>query len=86
MSDAPAKAGKIARWGNSAAVRLPTAMLESAHLRIDDPVDVLVRDDEIVIRRQRPRVTLDSLLAQFDPTTHRHGLLLDDPPVGIETL
>lgn len=86
MSDAVTRPGKIARWGNSAAVRLPSAVLEGAHLRVDDPVEVIARADEIVIRRQRPRVTLDSLLAQFDPEKHRHDLLLDDPPAGIETL
>jgi antitoxin component of MazEF toxin-antitoxin module len=61
-------------------------VLERAHLRVDDPVEVIVRADEIVIRRQRPLVTLDALLARFDPTKHRHELLLDDPPVGIENL
>jgi antitoxin MazE len=86
MSDATAKTGKIARWGNSAAVRLPSAVLAQAQLRVDDAVEVIARADEIVIRRQRPRVTLDALLAQFDPEKHRHDPLLDDPSVGIETL
>lgn len=86
MSDAAAKSGKIARWGNSAAVRLPNAVLERAQLRIDNSVEVIVRADEIVIRRPQPRVTLDALLAKFDPAKHRHELLLDDPPTGIEIL
>jgi hypothetical protein len=37
----------------------------SATLSIDDPVDIIADDDEIVIRRQRPRVTMDELLARF---------------------
>jgi antitoxin MazE len=85
MSDPALKPGRIAKWGNSAAVRLPSAVLERAHLRIDDAVEVVARADEIVIRRRRPRVTLDALLAQFDPEKHRRTLLLDDPPVGNET-
>ena len=86
MADSFVKPSKIAQWGNSAAVRLPAAALEQAHLRIDDAVDVIVRDEEIVIRRQRPRVTLDDLLARFDPDRHRHDLILDGPPAGRETL
>ena len=86
MSEATAKSGKIARWGNSAAVRLPATALARAHLHVDDAVEVIVRDDEIVIRRQRPRATLDSLLARFDPARHRHDLMLDSPPVGGETI
>jgi hypothetical protein len=49
-------------------------------------VDILAREDEIIIRRQAPRPTLDDLLARFDPAKHRHDLMLDDPPVGGETL
>jgi antitoxin component of MazEF toxin-antitoxin module len=60
--------------------------LEQAQLRIDEAVDVIARDGEVIIRRQRPRVTLDDLLARFDPAKHRHELIMDDPPVGRETL
>jgi Growth regulator len=80
------RASRIAQWGNSAAIRLPAAVLEHAHLSADDPVELAARDGEIIIRRQRPRVTLDDLLARYDPEKHRHDLLVDDPPVGRETI
>jgi hypothetical protein len=54
-------------------------------LRLDDAVDVIARDDEIVIRRQQPRVTMTELLARFDPAKHRRGLQLDVEPAGTET-
>jgi antitoxin component of MazEF toxin-antitoxin module len=77
--------GKIARWGNSAAIRIGTAVLEHANLHIDDIVEVIAGEEEIIIRRQRPRVTMAALLAQFDPEKHRHDIALDVNPVGTET-
>lgn len=85
MSEVISRSSKVAQWGNSAAVRLTSAALEQAHLHLDDPVDIISRDGEIVIRRQRPRLTMSDLLAAFDPAKHRHELAFDDGPVGSET-
>ena len=47
---------RIGQWGNSAAVRLPSAALDRAILHVEDAVDVIAQDGEIIIRRQRRRV------------------------------
>lgn len=83
--DALIRAGKVAQWGNGAAVRLTSAALARAHLSLGDAVEVIANDDAIVIRRQRPRVSLDELLARFDPAEHRSDPLLDGAPTGSET-
>jgi len=85
MSDALIRASKVAQWGNGAAVRISSAALERAHLRVDDAVEVIASEDEIIIRRQRPQVAMADLLAKFDPTKHRHDLAFDRDPVGTET-
>lgn len=85
MSDAMIRPSKVARWGNSAAIRISAAALERAHLHIDDAVDVIATEDEIIIRRRRPRVTMDELLASFDPEKHRHELAFDVDASGTET-
>jgi antitoxin component of MazEF toxin-antitoxin module len=85
MSDGLVREGKIARWGNSAAVRLPAAALERAQLQVNDPVEVIAGEHEIIIRRQRARVTMAELLASFDPEKHRHDLAFDVEPAGSET-
>ena len=85
MSDTMIRASKVAQWGNSAAVRITAAELERARLHIDDAVDVIVIEDEIVIRRRRPSVTMEVLLAKFDPEKHRHDLTFDIDPTGTET-
>jgi hypothetical protein len=48
-------------------------------------VEVVASEDAIVIRRQRPHVTMAELLARFDPVKHRHDLAFDGDPVGSET-
>ena len=85
MPDTMVRPGKVAQWGNSAAARITAAALERAHLHVDDPVDVIATDDEIIIRRRRPQVTMGELLAKFDPDKHRHDLAFDQDPVGSET-
>ncbi len=85
MPDVFVRPSKIAQWGNSAAVRIGAAALEHAHLHIADAVDIIATDGEIVIRRQSPKVTMAELLAQFDPTRHRHDITFDVEPMGTET-
>ena len=41
---------KVQKWGNSLAVRLPKALADEAQVGVDSPVEVLVRDHEIVLR------------------------------------
>jgi antitoxin component of MazEF toxin-antitoxin module len=85
VSDPATRPTKISQWGNSAAIRLGTAILESAQMQIDDAVDVSVREFEIIIRRAQPRVTMTELLEKFDPEKHRHDLAFDQEPAGTET-
>jgi antitoxin component of MazEF toxin-antitoxin module len=85
VSGVTVRSGKVAQWGNGAAVRIGAAALEIAHLSVDDAVDVIASADEIVIRRQRPRASMAELLSRFDPQAHRHDLALDAEPAGRET-
>ena len=41
---------KIKRWGNSAAVRLPSKILAAASLEINSPITVIVKGKKIVIQ------------------------------------
>lgn len=58
----------VRRWGNSAAVRLPAALLAAAGLKLDDPVTVREENGRIVIERAKPQaVTLEWLLEGLKP-------------------
>lgn len=39
----------VKKWGNSAAVRIPAAIMEVARIAIDQPVDVRLENGRIVI-------------------------------------
>jgi len=54
-------------------------------LHVDDPVELVFREGEVIIRRPRPQVRLDDLLARFDPDRHRHEPILDSAPAGRES-
>jgi antitoxin MazE len=43
----------IRKWGNSASVRIPTAVLKAANLGLDEPVDVREESGCIVIEPTR---------------------------------
>lgn len=76
----------IRRWGNSAAVRIPAAILETAALRCDQAVEVRAEAGQIVIEPLRPHAfRLADLLAQMRSET-LHEEVDFGPPVGRERL
>jgi len=60
----------IQKWGNSQAVRLPKSILEMLFLQENDPVEILVHDDSIVIKKAtRKRRAKKSLEERFENYT-----------------
>ena len=53
----------VKKWGNSPAVRLPAAIMEAAHLRVDQQVEVRVENGRVIIEPAAPSYSLDDLLA-----------------------
>jgi antitoxin MazE len=62
---------RLARWGDSLAVRIDGALAESAALREGDAVEVVAERDGLVLRRARPRYTLEELLRDTTPEAYR---------------
>ena len=62
---------RVARWGNSLAVRIPQALAEQAHLHEGAEVEVSVGGGSLSIRRRPRRYTLDELVDQITPE-NRH--------------
>lgn len=74
----------VKKWGNSAAVRIPAAVLAQAGLNIDQPVDIRQERGRIIIEPLRNiRFELDDLLAQITPE-NRHDPVETGPAVGGE--
>ncbi len=76
--------GVVRKWGNSAAVRIPAAVLEAARVGLDQPVDVREEGGRIVIEPLRPaRPDIEALVAGITDE-NRHAPVADDGPVGRE--
>jgi len=76
----------VKKWGNSASVRIPAAIMEAAHLMIDDVVDIREEGGSIVIVPVRPReYDLAELLAGITPE-NLHAEVDFGGPLGREAL
>ena len=72
---------EIAKWGNSAALRVPAAALADAGLQIGQALDLRVEEGRLSL--EPARANLEDLVARITPQ-NCHGLVLDDSGVGAE--
>ena len=56
----------IQKWGNSAAVRLPTELLGMLKVTLGDKLAVDVRPEGVLLKAKRPTFSLNDLVAQCD--------------------
>jgi antitoxin ChpS len=56
----------IQKWGNSAAVRLPTELLSMLKASLGDKLSVDVRPEGVMLKAKRPAYVLADLVAQCD--------------------
>ena len=76
----------VRKWGNSASVRIPAAVMEAAHLQLDMPVDVREEGGCVVIvPLRRTEYKLDDLLAGIT-ADNRHDPVDFGDPIGEELL
>ena len=75
----------VKKWGNSPAIRLPAAVMEAAHLRLEQAVDIRVENGRVVIDAAAPSYKLDDLLAGIT-AQNRHGEQDFGMPQGRELL
>lgn len=58
----------VQKWGNSAAVRLPTELLGLLKVTLGDKLSVNVQPDGVLLKAARPSYSLAELVAQCDPS------------------
>ncbi len=74
----------IKKWGNSASVRIPAAVLKAAKLTLDEPVDVREQSGVIVIEPiGRKEYDIDELVKKIKPK-NLHAEIETGGPVGNE--
>jgi antitoxin MazE len=76
----------VKKWGNSASVRIPAAIMESAHLKLDQAVDVREENGRIVLEPVRPdKYDIAQLVAAITPD-NLHDETDFGAPAGKESL
>lgn len=76
---------KIEKWGNSAAIRLPKAVIEKTGFEIGTEVEISSEVGRLIIRRAGSKLSLDELLK--DVTPEKMGGEMDcGPDVGREII
>jgi len=74
----------VKKWGNSASVRIPTAVMQAARLQLDQAVDVREEQGRIVIEPVRAEdFDLTALVAGINPE-NLHASVEFGLPVGNE--
>ncbi|HVM46455.1 MAG TPA: hypothetical protein VMU04_00435 [Candidatus Acidoferrum sp.] len=80
----------LRKVGGSIMLAVPPALLDILHLEPGAKVGMAIERGRLVIKpQQRPRYTLDELLAQCDPKARRSRAereWLEDKPVGGELI
>jgi antitoxin MazE len=74
---------RIARWGNSLAVRIPRALAEQARLAEGAEVELVVEQGCLAIRPRAPAYELDELVANIT-AENRHEEVDWGEPEGRE--
>ena len=74
---------RIAKWGNSLALRLPRKLAEDIRLVEGATVDLRIENGALVVVPARKRYRLADLLAETKPEA-RHGETDWVPPCGKE--
>lgn len=77
----------VQKWGNSAAVRLPTELLGLLKVSLGGKLSVSVQPDGVLLKAARPSYSLADLVAQCDSTAPQPEDLAawsDIKPVGRE--
>jgi antitoxin MazE len=75
---------RLAKWGNSLAVRLPREIVEAARLEEGDPLSLSVgKDGAVALRPARRKYRLEDLVSRIEPK-NRHGEIDWGKPVGKE--
>lgn len=58
---------RIAKWGNSSAIRLPKAVLDELGLKPGEKVDLTVENGKGIIQPSRPKkITLEWIISEMD--------------------
>ncbi len=71
---------QIGKWGNSLAVRIPSAYAEGLNLTAGMELDIVVVDSGLLLKLRPPQPTLDELVAGITPENRHKETDWGPPP------
>ncbi|NWC64341.1 AbrB/MazE/SpoVT family DNA-binding domain-containing protein [Cedecea sp. P7760] len=77
----------IKKWGNSAGMVIPGALMDELGVKIGQSMEAEVIDNQLIMKPARKKYTLDELLAHGDPSAPKFSeedIWGKDNPVGKE--
>ncbi len=78
--------GVVKKWGNSAAVRIPAAVMQAADIALEAAITVREENGRIIIEpERRPDIDLDDLISEITEE-NSHGEVDFGDDVGKEVL
>ncbi len=59
----------LQKWGNGTGVRLPQKVVKAAHLQLNQPLDIDIKNGSIILTpvKDTPSLTLPQMLAGVEP-------------------
>lgn len=76
----------VQKWGNSLAIRIPLAIAGRLQVTEGSPVDLELREGELLVRpTRRPKLSLKDLLKECKPS-QLHGEIDFGPDLGREVI
>ena len=75
---------RLQKWGNSVGIRIPSSILKSLNLSINDKIDLKEDGDRIIITKsKKERVSLEELFKNYNGENLAKDFKWDEP-VGKE--
>jgi len=76
---------QVSKWGNSQGIRISKKLLQSAHISINDEVEIKAIDNKLIIIPTANK-TLDWYLEGYDDELDRYDWGSSDKPRGRELI
>ncbi len=56
----------IKKWGNSMGIRIPKSILEKLHIGVSDTLQLEIKDDAIILKKEFKHKTFEERLEEYD--------------------
>ncbi|MBR3523992.1 MAG: AbrB/MazE/SpoVT family DNA-binding domain-containing protein [Bacilli bacterium] len=71
---------RLQKWGNSYGIRIPSSIIKSLDLNLNDLMDIKEEDDRIIISKsKKQKISLEKLFEQYNGSNLAKDFSWDEP-------